>query len=196
MLGEPQPPISQGWGNWGLECPSGWDGREEGGAFPDCDDRCLQWGCLVSCLLPQGSGWEGWAGSLTQGLSPSIIHCLVSVTFQMTVLRDLEKLAGWHRISIIFILSGITGNLASAIFLPYRAEVRVWGLCSKSCQLPGTKGHLSPSPSWAEVWGGAGAQILIPWQGLLQGEGEGEGVSLPHVWCWHMPCVSHVTTCP
>lgn len=42
----------------------------------------------------------------------------------MTVLRDLEKLAGWHRISIIFILSGITGNLASAIFLPYRAEVR------------------------------------------------------------------------
>lgn len=48
----------------------------------------------------------------------------MSVTFQMTVLRDLEKLAGWHRISIIFILSGITGNLASAIFLPYRAEVR------------------------------------------------------------------------
>lgn len=41
----------------------------------------------------------------------------------MTILRDLEKLAGWHRISIIFILSGITGNLASAIFLPYRAEV-------------------------------------------------------------------------
>uniref|UniRef100_K7F469 Peptidase S54 rhomboid domain-containing protein n=2 Tax=Pelodiscus sinensis TaxID=13735 RepID=K7F469_PELSI len=41
----------------------------------------------------------------------------------MTILRDLEKLAGWHRISIIFLLSGITGNLASAIFLPYRAEV-------------------------------------------------------------------------
>uniref|UniRef100_A0A669PW43 Inactive rhomboid protein n=1 Tax=Phasianus colchicus TaxID=9054 RepID=A0A669PW43_PHACC len=56
-------------------------------------------------------------------LHAGIIHCLVSVTFQMTVLRDLEKLAGWHRISIIFILSGITGNLASTIFLPYRAEV-------------------------------------------------------------------------
>lgn len=42
----------------------------------------------------------------------------------MTVLRDLEKLAGWHRIAIIYLLSGITGNLASAIFLPYRAEVR------------------------------------------------------------------------
>lgn len=42
----------------------------------------------------------------------------------MTVLRDLEKLAGWHRIAIIYLLSGVTGNLASAIFLPYRAEVR------------------------------------------------------------------------
>ncbi|XP_077183805.1 inactive rhomboid protein 2 [Paroedura picta] len=56
-------------------------------------------------------------------LHAGIIHCLVSVIFQMTILRDLEKLAGWHRITIIFILSGITGNLASAIFLPYRAEV-------------------------------------------------------------------------
>ena len=45
----------------------------------------------------------------------------------MTILRDLEKLAGWHRISIIFILSGITGNLASALFLPYRAEVGTLG---------------------------------------------------------------------
>ncbi|XP_023664952.1 inactive rhomboid protein 1 isoform X2 [Paramormyrops kingsleyae] len=56
-------------------------------------------------------------------LHAGILHCLVSVCFQMTILRDLEKLAGWLRISIIYILSGITGNLASAIFLPYRAEV-------------------------------------------------------------------------
>lgn len=32
----------------------------------------------------------------------------------MTVLRDLEKLAGWHRIAIIYLLSGVTGNLAYA----------------------------------------------------------------------------------
>ncbi|CAB1442486.1 unnamed protein product [Pleuronectes platessa] len=36
----------------------------------------------------------------------------------MTVLRT----ESWLRISIIYMLSGITGNLASAIFLPYRAE--------------------------------------------------------------------------
>ena len=62
-----------------------------------------------------------------------ILHCLVSVLFQMTVLRDLEKLAGWVRISIIYILSGITGNLASAIFLPYRAEVRFLPLYVEPC---------------------------------------------------------------
>ncbi|KAG7244372.1 hypothetical protein INR49_002810 [Caranx melampygus] len=56
-------------------------------------------------------------------LHAGILHCLVSVLFQMTVLRDIEKLAGWLRVSIIYMLSGITGNLASAIFLPYRAEV-------------------------------------------------------------------------
>uniref|UniRef100_A0A6Q2YBW7 Inactive rhomboid protein n=1 Tax=Esox lucius TaxID=8010 RepID=A0A6Q2YBW7_ESOLU len=56
-------------------------------------------------------------------LHAGVLHCMVSVCFQMTILRDLEKLAGWLRISIIYILSGITGNLASAIFLPYRAEV-------------------------------------------------------------------------
>ncbi|XP_038591902.1 inactive rhomboid protein 1 isoform X2 [Micropterus salmoides] len=56
-------------------------------------------------------------------LHAGILHCLVSVLFQMTLLRDIEKLAGWLRISIIYMLSGITGNLASAIFLPYRAEV-------------------------------------------------------------------------
>ncbi|XP_077958979.1 inactive rhomboid protein 1 isoform X4 [Gasterosteus aculeatus] len=56
-------------------------------------------------------------------LHAGILHCLVSVLFQMSVLRDIEKLAGWLRISIIYMLSGVTGNLASAIFLPYRAEV-------------------------------------------------------------------------
>lgn len=61
--------------------------------------------------------------SLSPSVTNRILHCLVSVCFQMTILRDLEKLAGWVRISIIYILSGITGNLASAIFLPYRAEV-------------------------------------------------------------------------
>lgn len=38
-------------------------------------------------------------------------------------MRDLEKLAGPVRIGIIYIVSGITGNLASAIFEPHKPEV-------------------------------------------------------------------------
>ncbi|XP_045704905.1 inactive rhomboid protein 1 isoform X4 [Phyllostomus hastatus] len=89
-------------------------------------------------VTPYGLSRVGWSQgpqewlargrpSLLSAAPPphSILHCLVSVCFQMTVLRDLEKLAGWHRIAIIYLLSGVTGNLASAIFLPYRAEVRL-----------------------------------------------------------------------
>lgn len=38
-------------------------------------------------------------------------------------MRDLEKLAGSVRTAVIYMCSGVAGNLASAIFVPYRAEV-------------------------------------------------------------------------
>ena len=38
-------------------------------------------------------------------------------------MRDLEKLVGAMRLSLIYLGSGMVGNLASAIFVPYRAEV-------------------------------------------------------------------------
>ena len=46
----------------------------------------------------------------------------------MFILRDVEKLAGFVRVSIVYIASGIIGNLASAIFLPYQAEVNLMQL--------------------------------------------------------------------
>lgn len=98
------------------------------GYFHEEATLCSQVHCLdeVCGLLPflnpevPDQFYRLW---LSLFLHAGIVHCLVSVVFQMTVLRDLEKLAGWLRISIIYILSGITGNLASALFLPYRAEV-------------------------------------------------------------------------
>ncbi|XP_032281686.1 inactive rhomboid protein 1 isoform X2 [Phoca vitulina] len=77
-------------------------------------------------------------------LHAGILHCLVSVCFQMTVLRDLEKLAGWHRIAIIYLLSGVTGNLASAIFLPYRAEVRASPRVGTLLSVPAAHPKLGP----------------------------------------------------
>lgn len=53
----------------------------------------------------------------------SILHLLITVIIQYLIMTDLEKLVGALRISIIYIMSGVGGNLASAIFVPYRAEV-------------------------------------------------------------------------
>ncbi|KAM7008807.1 inactive rhomboid protein 2-like [Tautogolabrus adspersus] len=98
------------------------------GYFHEDATLCSQVHCLddVCGLLPflnpdvPDQFYRLW---LSLFLHAGLLHCLVSVVFQMTILRDLEKLAGWVRISIIYVLSGITGNLASALFLPYRAEV-------------------------------------------------------------------------
>lgn len=52
-----------------------------------------------------------------------IIHLACTLIFHFTIMRDLEKMAGWLRMSVIYILSGIGGYLYSAILLPYQAEV-------------------------------------------------------------------------
>ncbi|KAH9502542.1 Inactive rhomboid protein 1 [Bulinus truncatus] len=56
-------------------------------------------------------------------LHGGFLHLVVSIFFQMWIVRDLEKLMGPIRISIIYIGSGVAGNLASCIFIPYSVEV-------------------------------------------------------------------------
>lgn len=56
-------------------------------------------------------------------LHAGILHLLVTVIVQYFIMRDVEKLIGPLRMAIIYIMSGVAGNLASAIFVPYRAEV-------------------------------------------------------------------------
>ena len=68
-------------------------------------------------------------------LHAGILHLAVSVTFQMIIMRDLEKLAGPLRIGIIYLGSGVVGNLASALFVPYRAEVRLILLLNLSFEI-------------------------------------------------------------
>lgn len=52
-------------------------------------------------------------------------HILITLTLHWFILRDLEKLAGPLRVAIIYLGSGITGNLASVLLEPHRAEVSV-----------------------------------------------------------------------
>ena len=47
----------------------------------------------------------------------------ITVALHFWLMRDLEKMAGASRIAIIYLGAGMIGNLASAIFVPYRAEV-------------------------------------------------------------------------
>ncbi|XP_071965321.1 inactive rhomboid protein 1-like isoform X2 [Antedon mediterranea] len=89
---------------------------------------CSQVDCLddVCGLIPFGNKekpdqiYRLW---LSIFLHAGIFHCILSIIMQMTILRDLEKLAGCLRIATIYLISGIGGNLMSAIFIPYRAEV-------------------------------------------------------------------------
>ncbi|KAF2363599.1 Peptidase S54 rhomboid domain [Trinorchestia longiramus] len=56
-------------------------------------------------------------------IHPGVIPLLFTLFLHVTLLRNLEKFAGTLRVTIIYIVCGITGNLASAIFVPYRPEV-------------------------------------------------------------------------
>lgn len=56
-------------------------------------------------------------------LHAGILHLLITVIIQHLIMADLEKLVGPVRMAVIYIMSGVGGNLASAIFVPYRAEV-------------------------------------------------------------------------
>ncbi|KAF7284601.1 hypothetical protein GWI33_021883 [Rhynchophorus ferrugineus] len=56
-------------------------------------------------------------------LHAGVLQLMITVAVQYFFMRDLEKLTGTLRIAIIYIGSGVGGNLASAIFVPYRADV-------------------------------------------------------------------------
>jgi len=55
-------------------------------------------------------------------LHAGILHLAMTVIIQLYLMRDMEKVCGSFRMAIIYLGSGMAGNLASAIFIPYRAE--------------------------------------------------------------------------
>ncbi|KAL8561230.1 hypothetical protein ACOMHN_024486 [Nucella lapillus] len=55
-------------------------------------------------------------------LHAGLLHLLVTLVFQMWIMRDIEKLTGALRLSIIYIGSGIAANLASCTFNPYLVD--------------------------------------------------------------------------
>ena len=53
-----------------------------------------------------------------------LFHLVITLGFQVLIMRDMEKLTGSVRMTIIYVGAGIAGNLASCIFVPYHVEVR------------------------------------------------------------------------
>uniref|UniRef100_A0A1B0C8B0 Peptidase S54 rhomboid domain-containing protein n=2 Tax=Lutzomyia longipalpis TaxID=7200 RepID=A0A1B0C8B0_LUTLO len=56
-------------------------------------------------------------------LHAGVLHLVITVAFQHVFLADLERLLGPIRTAVLYICSGIAGNLTSAIFVPYKPEV-------------------------------------------------------------------------
>jgi hypothetical protein len=63
-------------------------------------------------------------------LHAGIMHLAFTIAFQHIFLSHLERLLGPLRTAIIYIASGIAGNLTSSIFVPYRPEVSFAGFAS------------------------------------------------------------------
>ncbi len=63
------------------------------------------------------------SSNYTTSFSLSLGHLLITLVLPYGQMRDLEKLAGSSRIALIYLGSVAVGNMASAIFVPYRAEV-------------------------------------------------------------------------
>ncbi|EFO22618.2 rhomboid family protein [Loa loa] len=98
------------------------------GYFHENATLCSQVSCLseICGMLPflrknQPDQW--YRLFIPLFLHAGIIHCILTVFIQMLYMRDLEKLLGWARVALLYMVPGIGGYLAGAIFVPYKPEV-------------------------------------------------------------------------
>ncbi|RDD43903.1 Inactive rhomboid protein 1 [Trichoplax sp. H2] len=92
-------------------------------AFLCSQVNCLESSCgLVKFLNPTvpDQFYRFW---ISLFLHAGLLHLGVTLLFNLIILKDFEKMAGWLRISIIYVLSGIGGNIISGILLPYHPEI-------------------------------------------------------------------------
>ncbi|CAB3253519.1 unnamed protein product [Arctia plantaginis] len=98
------------------------------GYFHEEASLCSQVSCLddVCGMLPfmrrrrPDQLYRAWTSLFVHA---GLLHLAASLALQWLFMRDLEKMAGPVRIAVIYLGSGVAGNMASAIFEPYRAEV-------------------------------------------------------------------------
>ena len=84
---------------------------------------CLQDVCGMIEFLHPKSPDQVYRLFTSLFIHAGLVQLILTILFQIFILRDLEKLAGCLRVAIVYIGSGMIGNLASSIFLPYQADV-------------------------------------------------------------------------
>jgi len=83
---------------------------------------CMQDVCGMLPFVDQHTPDQFYRLLTSLFLHAGLIHLLMSLIIQLYLMRDMEKLCGPVRMSVIYLGSGMAGNLASAIFIPFRAE--------------------------------------------------------------------------
>ena len=81
--------------------------------------------CVYVCdysALDNGSHFEFSVYNTTPSLF-RILHIILTLLFTFFVLRIVEKRLGWFKTCFVYILSGVGGNIVSAVFVPYYPEV-------------------------------------------------------------------------
>jgi len=102
------------------------------GFFHENNTLCSQVSCITSICGLSGFLFDDTPDQFYRALLPTfmhsgVVHLLITLVFQATILRDMEKFAGWWRISIIYLASGVGGTMLSAILIPYQPEVGASG---------------------------------------------------------------------
>ncbi|GMS78933.1 hypothetical protein PENTCL1PPCAC_1108 [Pristionchus entomophagus] len=97
-----------------------------GGIFHEEASLCSQVNCLhgICGMIPFGDSPNQIYRLFTSlFLHAGLLHLGITIFFQMVFMRDLENYIGWKRMAFIYFISGVGGNLASAIFVPFNPEV-------------------------------------------------------------------------
>ncbi|TKR61055.1 hypothetical protein L596_028220 [Steinernema carpocapsae] len=88
---------------------------------------CSQVNCLGDvCGMSPFIG--GIPNQFYRFLTPMLLHAglvglVVTIFLQLSFMVTLEKMIGWRKIAVIYLVSGFGGYLASAVFVPYMPEV-------------------------------------------------------------------------
>jgi membrane associated rhomboid family serine protease len=99
------------------------DGRFHQEAFLCSQVDCLNTTCGLLPFIEFNEPDQFYRLWIALFMHAGLLHLVLSLIFSFLILRHVEKRMGWLRTAILYVLSGIGGNLVSAFFVPYNPQV-------------------------------------------------------------------------